>query len=171
MKAIIFLLLLLGTYIPFHELSINNIDNETVNFEDFAGKKILIVNTASNSADSSQFRQLEELYQLYKNQLIIIAVPSNDFANEPLEENEIKSLLEERYDVHYLIAKKQIVRDTIGCSPLYQWITHKNKNGMTDSNVQGDFSKYLINGSGQIIGIFSNQVKPLDEVLLTAIKN
>jgi glutathione peroxidase len=171
MRLIISLLgFITGSTILFHSLSTSASNGSAISFAAFEGKNVLIVNTATNSPDTAQFAQLEELYQQYKGQLLVIAVPSNDFGNEPLSDNDINTTVAEKYQIHFLLAGKQGVKDSSSISSLYDWLTHKTKNGMADSRVKGDFYKYLINGSGQIIGIYSNKVLPMDDAIRNAIK-
>lgn len=161
---------LLTSFVPFHTLNVAGNDGNTIDFNSFEGKNVLIVNVATNSADSNQFARLEELHQLYQNSLVILAVPSNDFGNEPLSDNDIKDSLVARYNIHYLLAGKAQIKDSVGVSPLYQWLTKKVQNGMTDSQVGNDFYKYLVKANGQIVGIYSNKIQPTDAVIQNALK-
>jgi glutathione peroxidase len=127
-----------------------------INFSNYQGKKILIVNTALNSKYTYQLQALQQLYNLYKDSLVVIAVPSDSFENEPNDDSTIAAKIEVSGP------------DT---DSLYLWLTQKNQNGALDNVIHGDFTKYLINESGQLIGMFQPSVEPLDEELQNAIKD
>jgi len=155
--------------ISIYSLSVNTINGEPAALNAFAGRKILFVNIASNSSDTAQLGKLEQLHQFYADRLTIIAVPSNDFGNEPLSNNEINTQLQEKYNIHYLLTEKQSVSDSLNISPLYQWLTKADQNGMLESHVEKDFYKYLVNKDGLLVGIFSDKVDPMNVALKKAI--
>ncbi len=155
--------------ISFYSLSVKTVDGNSIPFNDFAGKKVLFVNTATGSSDTAQFAGLEQLYQLYKDSLVIIAVPSNNFGNEPLNNTAIKTNLQSRYNVHYMIAEKQSVSDSATISPIYKWFSSIEQNGMMESRVRTDFYKYLVNKDGKLVGVFSDKVTPMDSTIQNAI--
>src|SRR6185437_10574758 len=107
-----------------YSFSVTGIDGTAINFSDFQGKKVLIVNTASNSSQVDQYGQLEKLYQQYKDSLVIVAIPSNSFGNEPNDNATIQSFVMNNYNIHYLLASKTDVLDS-SHSPLYSWLTDK----------------------------------------------
>jgi len=171
MKIFIGLLFILfSQQVSFHSLSVQDSENSTISFENFVGKKVLIANIATNSPDSNQLQKLEELQQLYSNNLVVIAVPSNDFGNEPRSGNELKQFLQSHYNIHYLVTENMVVKDSAQISSLYQWLTKKTENGMTDASVSADFYKFLINENGQLVGIYSDKISPTDGVIRDAIK-
>jgi glutathione peroxidase len=141
-----------------------------INFSNYQGKKILIVNTALNSKYTYQLQALQQLYNLYKDSLVVIAVPSDSFENEPNDDSTIAGIMASMFNVSFTVAAKIEVSgpDT---DSLYLWLTQKNQNGALDNVIHGDFTKYLINESGQLIGMFQPSVEPLDEELQNAIKD
>lgn len=155
--------------ISFYSLAVLDTDGNSISFAGFEGKKVLIVNIASNSKDTAQLHSLEQLYQAHKDSLIVLAIPSNDFGNEPLTNLQLKNMLQQQYDAHYTIAQKISVGDSASLSPLYQWLTKSEQNGMADAAVKKDFYKFLINKQGQLTGIFTQYVNPMDSVLVNAI--
>jgi len=165
-----FFIFLVAQVVSVYTISVNDIDGNAINFSSFQGKKILLVNTATNSADVDQYAQLEALYQLHRDSLVIIAFPANDFGNEPRTNAGIDSFVHNNYDIHYLLAEKTVVSGS-NKSYLYNWLSDSTINGMTDSRVNKDFYKFLVNSEGKLIGIFTNQVNPLDSVLQNAITN
>jgi len=156
--------------VSIYTISVNDNTGNAINFAAFTGKKILLVNTASNSTNAGQYAQLEQLYQLHKDSLVIIAFPSNDFGNEPGTIDSINSWVHTNYNIHYLLAEKTIVSGSEK-SYLYNWLSDINANGMMNSSVSHDFYKYLINSEGKLIGIFNEEVDPLDSKIQEAITN
>jgi len=156
--------------VSIYTISVNDGNGKPIKFSDYSGKKILIVNTASNGPDSQQYVDLEKLYQMHKDNLVIIAFPSNDFGNEPDENDEIFKRVVKSFNVHFIIAEKTLVSGQ-NKSYLYKWLSDESLNGMMNSTVKRDFYKYLIDGEGRLIGIFSNAVSPLSAELQSAITN
>jgi len=154
--------------ISIYSISATDINGGQINFSGFQGKKILIVNTASNGSYTSQYAALEQLYQLYKDSLVVIAFPSNSFGNEPGSNAGIKDFVTGTYNTHFLLAAKA---DVTGPSqiPIYQWLTQQSQNGMMNSVVQGDFQKYLVDKNGILIGVFSPMIGPMDSSIQNAI--
>lgn len=148
------------------ELSMSN--GETIKMSDFKGKMVLVVNTASGSRLVSQLSGLESLYQKYKDRLVIIACPSNSFGHEPLNDKEIAKLMQENYNVHFLLAAKTDVAGS-SRSAIYKWLGEIRQNGVEENTVAGDFHKYLINKDGKLVGFFAGQVLPDDALLNAAI--
>lgn len=171
MKIILFLLsLCFGMAGSLYDYAVQDTDGHTVNLGDFRGKKILFVNTASASPYAAQLGSLEQLYQQYKDSLVVIAVPSNTFKSEPLSDAAIKSLATGTYGAHYILTRKTEVAGA-GQSPVYYWLTHRSENGMMENSVNEDFYKFLVNGEGKLVGIFAPSVDPLSDEMQEAIKN
>lgn len=155
--------------ISVYDFTINDINGTPIKLEQFRGKKILFVNTSSKSIYASQYDSLEMLYQKYKDSLIIIAVPSNSFGNEPGSNEEIKKLISRTYNIHFIIAQKTDVSGD-NQSPLYVWLTKIEQNGMMNNPVQDDFYKFLVDGTGRLIGGFVSSVDPLSDEVQNAIR-
>lgn len=160
------LVLLTGIY----TYSIPAAGGGTLNLASYKGKKILIINIATQSAYTPQLNKLEELHQKFKDSLVIIAVPSNSFGKEMLDNVQIKERLLSQYQAHYFIAAKSSVSGAWQL-PLYKWLTLAEKNGVVDNPVTGDFQKFLISNSGSLIGIFSPGTDPLAPEIQNAILN
>ena len=152
-----------------YNFNIPGADGSTINFSVFQGKKILIVNTATNSYFSSQYVALEQLYQQYKDSLVIIAVPGNSFNNEPDENAVIDSTVRAKYNIHFFLAGKM---ESAGEHPsaLFQWLTKSAENGQMNSMIRGDFQKFLIDKNGNLIGYFSPAVEPFNPEIIEAIQ-
>jgi glutathione peroxidase len=134
-----------------HQFTATDIEGKTVNFETFKGKKLLIVNTASECGLTPQFKQLQELYDTYKEKnLVIVGFPTNDFASQdPGNNQEIKSFCERNYGVTFLMMQKITVKGE-NMHPIYKWLTSKSLNGVMNSKVKWNFQKYLVNEKGHL---------------------
>lgn len=141
-----------------------------IDFSQYKGKKILIVNTASKCGNTPQYEGLEKLYETHKDHLVIIGFPSNDFfRQEPGSNEEIRAFCTKNYDVSFPMAAKIEVKGK-GQHPLYQWLTQKRYNHFQDSKVTWNFQKYLINEQGELIAVFSPKTQPLSEEIREALK-
>jgi glutathione peroxidase len=154
---------------PIHSLSFQDSQGHTVQLSDFRGKKILFVNTASGSSSAAQYARLEQLYQQFKDSLVIVAFPSNDFGHEEGSDSAIRQWVGGTYSIHFILASKTKVSGA-GQNEVYRWLTQSALNG-TDSNPVGnDFYKFLIDEKGFWMGVFSDQVDPLSPQMLDAIR-
>jgi glutathione peroxidase len=152
-----------------YSLKLPAIDGSTIDFSSFQNKKILIVNTAINSNSIAQYGELEKLYQKYKDNLVIVVCPSSSFTGETYSNEDIGEFIVHNYDAHYIIASKLFVNG-VEISPLYQWLGNESQNGVLNTNVESDFQKYLISGSGGLVGFFGSSVNPMSEDLQEAIE-
>lgn len=160
-----------GYIVSIYTLSVPDIDNNSIRFNNYRGKKILIVNTATgNTQANQQFTQLQQLHQQYQDSLVIIAFPSNSFGNEPGTNAEIKSIMQGTYNVTFHIAAKSWVRGD-SANRVYQWLGDKMQNDVMDGKIKRDFQKYLIDQSGYIVAKFDSSVSPLSSTVLNAINN
>ncbi|MDX5320528.1 MAG: glutathione peroxidase [Bacteroidota bacterium] len=155
----------------FHDLSIKTLDGSgTINFADFKGKKVLCVNTASECGYTYQYEGLEELHQKYKDQLVLIGFPCNQFGGqEPGAPEEIADFCKKNFGVTFLLTEKIDVKGD-NQHPVYQWLTQKEHNGVDDYTVKWNFNKFLIDEEGNLIGYFESGVKPMDEKITSHLK-
>ncbi|MEN0004830.1 MAG: glutathione peroxidase [Bacteroidota bacterium] len=148
-----------------HQFKVAGIEGAEINFADYAGKKMLIVNVASECGYTPQYQQLQELYEEFQDRLVVIGVPSNDFGGqEPGTNAEIRAFCTTRYGVTFPQTAKLSIRK----SPheLYQWLTTKAKNGVMNSVVKWNFHKYFIDEQGHLINSFSSGVSPFDDQII-----
>src|SRR5690554_4088395 len=150
-----------------HGFSITTLEGETIDLSTYKGKKILIVNTASKCGFTPQYKELEELYQIHKDKLVVIGFPANNFMNqEPGTNDEIADFCERNYGVSFPMSEKISVKgeDT---APIYLWLTQKKWNKVKDSEVKWNFQKYLIDEDGQLLEVFESAVKPMDKEIMS----
>ncbi len=146
-----------------YDIKINSIDNTPIDLSDYKGKKILFVNVASECGFTPQYEELEELYETYKDQLMIIGLPCNQFGGqEPGNADEIKTFCERNYGVTFLITEKIDVKGDQQ-HPLYQWLTDKDINGVSSSGVKWNFQKYLVDENGHLVDYYYSITKPLSK--------
>lgn len=149
-----------------HTFTTEGIKEQPIHFADFAGKKILIVNVASECGYTPQYAQLQELYEQCSDQLVIVGFPSNDFGGqEPGTDEQIQSFCTTRYGVTFPMAAKIHVTGQRQ-HPIYRWLTHKSENGVLDSTVNWNFHKFLLDEKGRLQQSLSSSVSPFDDVIL-----
>ena len=143
------------------DFSINSLEGDEIDFSLFKGKKILFVNVASKCGFTPQYKELQELHDQYKDKLVVIGLPCNQFGSqEPGSSAEIATFCEKNYGVQFLITEKIDVKGDHQ-HKLYQWLTNDNENGKVDVGVKWNFQKYLIDEDGKMIDYFMSTTKPL----------
>ena len=135
----------------------------------YKGKKILIVNTASKCGLTPQYAELEQLSKKYGDKLVIIGFPANNFGEqEPGTNTEIREFCTKNYGVTFTMAEKVSVKGA-DIHPLFSYLTTEaEKLGHTDP-IKWNFTKFLINGEGKLVKVFSHKVKPLSDEVIQAI--
>jgi glutathione peroxidase len=150
----------------FHELSYTSLMGEKVNMSTYAGKYILIVNVASKCGYTPQYAPLEELYEKYKDNLVVIGFPCNQFLRqEPGTSEEIAEFCTKNYGVTFPMASKIDVKGK-NQDPIYTWLTNASLNGVEDTEVKWNFHKFLISPEGKYLGDFGSKVDPLDAAIV-----
>jgi len=153
-----------------HSFTVKSIDGKNLHLASFKGKKILIVNTASKCGYTPQYEGLEKVYEQYKDKLVILGFPCNQFGGqEPGSNEEIVAFCKKNYGVSFPLADKIDVKgDNI--APIYQWLTMKSKNGILDAIIGWNFNKFLIDENGKMMAYFPSSVKPDSEDILKYLK-
>lgn len=148
----------------FYDFKVKDIIGNDYDLSALKGKKVMVVNVASKCGFTPQYKQLQELYDKYKDDnFVIIGFPSNDFGNqEPGTNKEIMEFCTSNYGVTFPIMSKIKVKKD-GQDPLYKWLTNKSENGYIDQEVTWNFQKFLINEEGKLEGVYLPKVNPLDE--------
>jgi glutathione peroxidase len=146
-----------------HSFKVDGIAGGTIDFAAFAGKKILIVNVASECGYTPQYQQLQELYEEFEDKIAIVGFPANNFGGqEPGSNQEIQAFCSRNYGVTFPLAAKIDVTT----HPVYQWLTQKTLNGVQDSKVTWNFQKYALDEQGRLVHVFPYSTSPLDEEII-----
>jgi len=155
----------------FYSLKLTSLEpKDTLHFSSLKGKKVLIVNTASECGYTPQYEELEKLKQTMKDSLVIIGCPCNQFGGqEPGSAEQIQSFCQKNYGVSFFLSEKLDVKGDKQHS-VYQWLTQKSRNGALDASVNWNFNKFLIDGNGKLQGYFPSKVGPMSAELLAAIR-
>lgn len=159
---------LMGTTI--YSYKVEGLEGGEINFADFKGKKILIVNTASECGFTKQYADLEQLHKEYQDKLVVIGFPANNFGGqEPGTNEEIGVFCQRNYGVTFPMAAKVSVKgDDI--APIFKYLTEKELNGVKNSTILWNFTKFLIDENGRLIDNFISTTKPTDEAITKYLK-
>jgi glutathione peroxidase len=156
----------------FYDLQATLTDTTVFNFAALKGKKVLLVNTASDCGYTRQYEELQKLYELYRDQVVIIGFPSNDFAEqEKGSDEEIAQFCKLNYGVTFMLARKSVVIKTAEQNAVFRWLTSKEKNGWNDGPPQWNFTKYLVNEDGVLTHVFPAAVQPTGTEVQEALKS
>jgi glutathione peroxidase len=155
----------------FYSFKVKTLEGDDFDFASVKGKKVMIVNTASKCGFTPQYEDLEALYRQYKQKLVIIGFPANNFMNqEPGSAFEIRQFCTDNYDVTFPLMEKISVKGK-DIHPVYQWLTSKEKNGVMDSKIKWNFQKYLIDENGNLVDVLYSKEKPgSDKVIAWLLK-
>ena len=153
-----------------YDIKIKSITGEKIDLAEFEGKKILFVNVASDCGFTKQYTGLEELHQLYKDKLVIIGLPCNQFGGqESGTEEEIVQFCEINYGITFLLTEKiEVIGE--GIHPLYKWLCTKEINGKSNSTVKWNFQKYLVDEKGEFVDYFYSTTKPMSSKITNYLK-
>ena len=174
MKTILSFILMMTTFVlnaqSIHTFKVAGIDGKQINLAAYKGKKILIVNTASKCGYTPQYESLQKVYDQYKDKLVILGFPCNQFGGqEPGTNEEIVAFCKQNYGVNFPLADKIDVKGA-NIAPIYQWLTQKAKNGVLDANISWNFNKFLLDENGKMIAYFPSNVKPESEAITAYLK-
>ncbi len=154
-----------------YKFTVKTLDEQDFKFSSLAGKKIMIVNTASKCGLTPQYEILEKVYKQYKDDnFVIIGFPANNFlSQEPGNATEIREFCTKNYGVSFPMMEKISVKGD-DMAEIYKWLTTKSLNNVLDSDVSWNFQKYLINEKGELVGKISPREKPDSERVIHWIK-
>lgn len=155
----------------FYKLSANDIDGNKIDFSQFKGKKLLIVNVASKCGYTSQYKDLQELHKKYNDKVTILAFPSNNFGfQEPGSNDQIEEFCETNYGIEFQLFEKSDVRGK-NINSVYRWLSSINDNGWNDKSPRWNFFKYLVDETGSLKAVYSSNVNPLDNEIIDFVIN
>lgn len=148
-----------------YDIKVNALDGKTYDLSQLKGKKILIVNTASECGFTPQYEDLEALHKKHGDKLVILGFPCNDFGGqEPGSAEKIQNFCSTKFHTTFqLMEKVNIKKDT---HPLYKWLTDPAKNGWNDKSPSWNFCKYLISEKGELLKFYPSTVKPMSSEIV-----
>jgi glutathione peroxidase len=154
-----------------YAFTMKDIDGREVKLSKYRGKVLLIVNVASRCGNTPQYAGLQNIYEKYRKQgLVVLGFPANDFgAQEPGTEAEIKQFCTANYKVTFPMFSKITVKGE-GQAPLYRFLTSKETNPEFGGEIEWNFAKFLIGRDGKPVGRFSARTQPEDPKVIEAIE-
>jgi glutathione peroxidase len=157
-----------STKTSFFSFTVNSLDGQPVPLEQFRGKKIIVLNTASECGYTPQYADWEKFYSENKDSVVVLGFPCNDFGGqEPGSVEEIKSFCQKNYGVTFPMFEKVAVKGAAK-SPVYQWLTDPAQNGWNSQEPSWNFCKYVLDENGTLTHFFASKIKPSSEEFLKA---
>jgi glutathione peroxidase len=169
LKTLILSVLLMTTASSIYEFKVQSLYGGTIDFSQFKGKKILIVNTASKCGNTPQYAELEELSKKYEGSLVIVGFPANNFGGqEPGSNSEIQEFCKKNYGVTFPMAEKVSVKgDDI--HPLFKYLVAEAEKLGEKDPIKWNFTKFLLDENGKLVKVFHNKVLPMSDEVVSAI--
>ena len=157
-------------FMSIYDFSVPSLDGGKIDFSKYKAKKVLIVNTASQWGYTPQYEELQKLYDTYKDKLVIVGFPANNFGGqEPGSNTEIKEFCKKNYGVTFPMAEKvSVVGDDI--HPLFKYLTQEAAKKGISNPIAWNFTKFLLDENGQLITVFPSKVKPMSEEITHYLK-
>jgi len=153
------------------DFKVKDIDGHEVDLARYQGKVLLIVNVASQCGLTPQYKDLEAIYEKYKDQgFEILGFPANEFGKqEPGTDAEIKQFCTSKYNVSFPMFSKIVVKGK-GIHPLYEFLTSQETNPKFAGEIPWNFTKFLVNRKGEVVARFAPKEKPNTEAVIAAIE-
>lgn len=147
-----------------HDFVVKDINGENFDLSSLKGKKVMVVNVASKCGLTPQYKELQKLYETYKDDnFVIIGFPANNFLRqEPGNNSEIKEFCTRNYGVTFPMMAKISVKGKKQ-APVYKWLTQKSENGKISQKVKWNFQKFLIDENGNLVAVHSPRVSPMND--------
>lgn len=150
----------------FYELNGVSISGDEISFESFKGKKVLIVNTASECGFTPQYEELQKFHEKYGDSVKVLGFPSNQFGGqEPGSNEDIASFCRKNYGVSFTMMEKTEVKGN-NKNKVYKWLSDPEQNGWNSKEPTWNFCKYLIDSKGKLIGFYGSSIKPFDPEII-----
>lgn len=156
--------------VSFYSLKTILNNGDTLNFESLKGKKVLLVNTASDCGYTNQYNDLQKLADEYSSKLIVVGFPANDFKEqEKGTDKDIAEFCKKNYGITFPLTQKSVVIKSPAQNPVFQWLTDSAKNGWNSKPPSWNFSKYLVNEEGVLTNYFGSSISPIGKDITDAI--
>ncbi len=149
-----------------HVFKFPSIEGGEIDFSTYRGKKVLIVNTASDCDFTVQYEQLQELYSNFQDSLVVVGFPSNNFGEqEPGSNKEIMNFCSYRYGVTFpMAAKSEVIGSDM--NPVFKWLTTQDFRDDLNKSITWNFQKFLLNEQGKLIAVFPPSADPINDEML-----
>jgi len=149
-----------------YDFKVEGLDGGSIDFSKFKGKKIMIVNTASKCGNTPQYAELEQLYEKYKDKLVIVGFPANNFGQqEPGTNTEIREFCTKNYGVTFPMAAKVSVKGE-DIAPIFSYLVSEAAKLGVEDPIKWNFTKFLVDENGKLIAVINNRTKPMSEEVL-----
>ncbi len=153
-----------------YNFTLKGIDGKEISLSQYKGKKLLLVNTASECGYTPQYEALQKFHEKYGDKIVVLGFPANNFGGqEPGNDEQIATFCKKNYGVSFQLFSKISVAGE-DQHPLYQWLSSKEANGWNDQAPKWNFCKYIINENGELLKYFGSSVKPFDEELVRLVQ-
>ena len=154
----------------FYSLKAQTLEGKEIDFSEFKGKKVLVVNTATECGLTPQLEGLQKLHEEFKGQLVIVGIPTNDFqGQEPRNNAEIGTFCQRNYGVEFIMLEKGTTKGS-DKHPVFKWLTEKEYNGKSSSRIWWNFQKYLVDEQGDFVDYFLPITKPESKRITSKLK-
>lgn len=148
-----------------YNFKIKSLDGGIIDFSQFKGKKILVVNTASMCGFTPQYAGLEKLYEAHKDKLVIVGFPSDNFGGQEYQQDTaIKSFCQKNYGVTFPLTTRVDVKGP-NTTPVFKFLCNKTENGVLDATISWNFNKFLLDENGKLLQYYDSKVTPEDPLL------
>jgi len=149
-----------------YDFKIEALEGGTIDFSQFKGKKILVVNTASHCGYTPQYEGLQKLYEEHKDKLVIVGFPTDNFGGQEFQDNDsISAFCKKNYGVTFPLTTRVDVKGE-NTTPVFKYLCHKDENGVLDATISWNFNKFIIDENGKLLQHFDSKVKPDSPELL-----
>ena len=149
-----------------YDFKIQSLNGGTIDFSQYKGKKILVVNTASKCGFTPQYKGLEKLYEDHKANLVIVGFPSDNFGGQEFQQNDsIQAFCQKNFGVTFPLTTRVDVKGD-SATPVFKYLCSKKENGVLDATISWNFNKFLIDENGKLVAHFDSKVTPESDELL-----
>lgn len=146
------------------------INGTRLDFAQLKGKKVLLVNTASDCGYTGQYDDLQKLSDLYKEKLVVIGFPANDFKEqEKGTDEEIASFCKKNFGVNFPLMQKSSVIKSANQNKVFEWLTDSAKNGWNNQQPSWNFCKFIVDERGRLTHFFGSTIEPMGEEIKAAL--